>query len=103
LLAAAATTAAAASLPNTAYAATATQAKDTMNPTALYRSSARAQLAALREPDAGRVRAAVGAGIHALLPLQASLVSRAGGAWLAVLIAAGLPQAGRLARKVSPT
>ncbi|MFC9280925.1 amidase family protein [Streptomyces collinus] len=54
LLAAAATTAAAASLPNTAHAATATQAKDTMNPTALYRSTARAQLTALR---CGRITA----------------------------------------------
>ncbi len=64
---------------------------------------ARAQLAALRDPDAARTRAAVGAGIHALLPLQAALVSRTGSPKLAALLAAVLPQAARLARKVSPT
>ncbi|MFJ5970377.1 SCO3242 family prenyltransferase [Streptomyces sp. NPDC093060] len=65
---------------------------------------ARSQWAALRTPqDPARVRAAVGAGIHALLPLQAALVARAGAPRLAVVLAAGLPQAVRLARKVSPT
>ncbi|MFF7123957.1 SCO3242 family prenyltransferase [Streptomyces sp. NPDC008240] len=65
---------------------------------------ARSQWAALRTPqDPARVRAAVGAGIHALLPLQAVLVARAGAPRLAVVLAAGLPQAARLARKVSPT
>ncbi|MFD3514825.1 amidase family protein [Streptomyces sp. NPDC058657] len=49
LLAAAATTAAVASLPKTALAASsAVEAKDSMNSTAAYRSTARAQLAALR-------------------------------------------------------
>ncbi|MGW0416184.1 SCO3242 family prenyltransferase, partial [Streptomyces collinus] len=71
----------------------------------LYATScARPQWAALRHPgDPARVRTAVGAGIHALLPLQAALVARAGAPWLAVALAAGLPQAARLARKVSPT
>ncbi|GAA2306340.1 UbiA family prenyltransferase [Streptomyces hawaiiensis] len=64
---------------------------------------ARAQWAALRDPDAARTRAAVGAGIHALLPLQAALVSRTGSPELAALLAAVLPQTARLARKVSPT
>ncbi|MEV3972290.1 SCO3242 family prenyltransferase [Streptomyces sp. NPDC050698] len=64
---------------------------------------ARAQWAALRDPDAARTRAAVGAGIHALLPLQAALVSRTGSPGLAALLAAVLPQTARLARKVSPT
>ncbi|MFF8673120.1 SCO3242 family prenyltransferase [Streptomyces sp. NPDC015242] len=64
---------------------------------------ARAQWAAWRDPDAARTRAAVGAGIHALLPLQAALVSRTGATKLAALLAAVLPQAARLARKVSPT
>ncbi|MER5830741.1 SCO3242 family prenyltransferase [Streptomyces sp. NPDC002130] len=64
---------------------------------------ARVQWAALRDPDAARTRAAVGAGIHALLPLQAALVSRTGSPNLAALLAAVLPQAARLARKVSPT
>ncbi|MFF7235736.1 SCO3242 family prenyltransferase [Streptomyces collinus] len=71
----------------------------------LYATScARPQWAALRHPgDPARVRTAVGAGIHALLPLQAALVARAGAPRLAVALAAGLPQAARLARKVSPT
>ncbi|MER6467528.1 SCO3242 family prenyltransferase [Streptomyces collinus] len=71
----------------------------------LYATScARPQWAALRHPgDPARVRTAVGAGIHALLPLQAALVARAGAPRLAVTLAAGLPQAARLARKVSPT
>ncbi|MFF5366813.1 SCO3242 family prenyltransferase [Streptomyces sp. NPDC013187] len=64
---------------------------------------ARAQWAALRDPGAARTRAAVGAGIHALLPLQAALVSRTGSPKLAALLAAVLPQTARLARKVSPT
>lgn len=48
LLAVAATSAAAASLPNQAHAAAVTSAKDVMSTTAPYRSSARAQLHALR-------------------------------------------------------
>ncbi|AKN68688.1 amidase [Streptomyces sp. PBH53] len=47
LLTAAATTAAAATLPSAAIASPAAAAKDVVNPNALYRSSARAQLAAL--------------------------------------------------------
>ncbi|SOD84020.1 SCO3242 family prenyltransferase [Streptomyces sp. Ag109_G2-15] len=72
---------------------------------ALYATTcARPQWAALRNStDPARIRAAVGAGIHALLPLQAALVARAGAPRLAVVLAAGLPQAARLARKVSPT
>nr|WP_026246751.1 UbiA family prenyltransferase [Streptomyces sp. SID8379] len=63
----------------------------------------RPQWTVVRHPDPERVRAAVGAGIHALLPLQAALVARAGAPRLAVLLGAALPQAARLARKVSPT
>ncbi|MFD5794175.1 SCO3242 family prenyltransferase [Streptomyces diastatochromogenes] len=72
---------------------------------ALYATTcARPQWAALRDStDPARIRAAVGAGIHALLPLQAALVAWAGAPKLAVVLAAGLPQAARLARKVSPT
>jgi 4-hydroxybenzoate polyprenyltransferase len=71
---------------------------------AYVRTCVRAQWAALRGPaGAARVRGAVGAGIHALLPLQAGLVARCGAPRTAVLLAAGLPQAARLARKVSPT
>ncbi|MFC9752173.1 SCO3242 family prenyltransferase [Streptomyces sp. NPDC056921] len=64
---------------------------------------ARAQTAVVRDPSAPRVRAAVGAGIHALLPLQAALVARAGAPLLALPLAAALPLVGRLARKVSST
>ncbi|MER5747400.1 SCO3242 family prenyltransferase [Streptomyces sp. NPDC002225] len=63
----------------------------------------RAQTSVARDPRAPRVRAAVGAGIHALLPLQAALVARAGAPLLALPLVAALPLAGRLARKVSPT
>ncbi|WP_326770542.1 UbiA family prenyltransferase (plasmid) [Streptomyces sp. NBC_01591] len=64
---------------------------------------ARAQTAVVRDPSAPRVRAAVGAGIHALLPLQAALVARAGAPLLALPLVAALPLVGRLARKVSST
>ncbi|MFG3532558.1 SCO3242 family prenyltransferase [Streptomyces sp. NPDC047917] len=64
---------------------------------------ARAQSAVVRDPSAPRVRAAVGAGIHALLPLQATLVARAGAPLLALPLVAALPLVGRLARKVSST
>ncbi|MFJ6015101.1 SCO3242 family prenyltransferase [Streptomyces sp. NPDC092952] len=63
----------------------------------------RAQASVVRDPRAPRVRAAVGAGIHALLPLQAALAARAGAPLLALPLVAALPLAGRLARKVSPT
>ncbi|WP_405978137.1 SCO3242 family prenyltransferase [Streptomyces sp. NBC_00158] len=58
---------------------------------------------AVRRPAAPEVRRAVGAGIHALLPLQAALAARAGAPRLAVTLAAALPVVRRLARKVSPT
>ncbi|MEU6862118.1 SCO3242 family prenyltransferase [Streptomyces sp. NPDC046876] len=58
---------------------------------------------AVREPDGARVRGAVGAGIHSLLPLQAALVARAGAPGPAAALAAALPLVRRLARKVSST
>lgn len=58
---------------------------------------------AVRHPAAPEVRRAVGAGIHALLPLQAALAARAGAPRPAAALAAALPVARRLARKVSPT
>lgn len=84
-------------------------------PTAVARAAAAASAAgyaalcwpaqgrALRDPRAERVRAAVGAGIHAVLPLQAALVSRAGAVAAAVPLGAAAPLAVRLARAVSPT
>lgn len=64
---------------------------------------ARAQTAVVRDPSPPRVRAAVGAGIHALLPLQATLVARAGAPLIALPLVAALPLVGRLTRKVSST
>lgn len=61
-----------------------------------------AQVSAVREPTAGRVRRAVGVGIHGLIPLQAALIARKRPA-LAVPVAALLPLARRLGRRVSPT
>ncbi|MCX5193837.1 UbiA family prenyltransferase [Streptomyces sp. NBC_00249] len=58
----------------------------------------------LRGPGAApEVRRAVGAGIHALLPLQAALAARGGAPRVAVPLAAALPLVRRLARKVSST
>lgn len=62
-----------------------------------------AQLAAAKEPTGARMRAAVGAGIHGLVPLQAAWVARAGAPRLGAGLVAALPLARRLARKVSPT
>lgn len=63
----------------------------------------RAQLAAVADPGAERIRRAVGAGILALMPLQASLTARRGPLTAAGAIAAAFPLARRLSRKVSPT
>jgi 4-hydroxybenzoate polyprenyltransferase len=51
-------------------------------------------VAAARTPDAATVRAATGAGIRAMIPLQAALAARAG----AVGTAFGLLAAGPVAR-----
>jgi 4-hydroxybenzoate polyprenyltransferase len=62
-----------------------------------------AQAAAAAAPTADRVRRAVGAGILGMIPLQAALIARAGALRAALGVAAALPLARRLARKVSPT
>jgi 4-hydroxybenzoate polyprenyltransferase len=63
----------------------------------------RPQLEVIGQPSAVRVRRAVGAGILGLIPLQAGLTARAGAPAVALSIAAALPLAKRLSRKVSPT
>lgn len=64
---------------------------------------ARPQLNALSDPSAPNVRKAVGAGIHAMLPLQASLAAVRGDRVTPLPLAVALPLVKRLSRKVSPT
>ncbi|MBO4260728.1 SCO3242 family prenyltransferase [Streptomyces griseorubiginosus] len=62
-----------------------------------------AQLRALRKPSGENVRRAVGAGILALMPLQAALTARAGAPAAAAVLGVGHPLARRFARRMSPT
>ncbi|WP_416969973.1 SCO3242 family prenyltransferase [Streptomyces sp. 4F14] len=62
-----------------------------------------AQARAVRSPSGENVRGAVGAGITALVPLQAALTARAGAPGAAALLGAVHPLARRLARRISPT
>ncbi|MBM2615603.1 UbiA family prenyltransferase [Actinoplanes sp. LDG1-06] len=62
-----------------------------------------AQARAAAEPTAGRIRAAVGAGITDLPTLQGALTTRAGSPTYGIGLALLAPLARRLARKVSPT
>ncbi|GAA4548782.1 SCO3242 family prenyltransferase [Amycolatopsis samaneae] len=66
-------------------------------------TTGRAQLAALRDPDANHVRAAVGAGIHGMIPLQAGLIAHTRAWRVALAVASAFPLARRLSRRVSPT
>ncbi|WP_432828050.1 SCO3242 family prenyltransferase [Dactylosporangium sp. CA-092794] len=61
------------------------------------------QVAAVREPAAAKVRAAVGAGIVNLPALQGALTARAGAPIAGIAVAAAAPLGRRLARLVSPT
>ncbi|MEU4679826.1 SCO3242 family prenyltransferase [Micromonospora sp. NPDC023737] len=62
-----------------------------------------AQARVVAEPSAGRVRAAVGAGITGLPALQGALTARGGAGLLGLAVAAAAPLGRRLARMVSPT
>ncbi|MFG1968773.1 SCO3242 family prenyltransferase [Nonomuraea fuscirosea] len=62
-----------------------------------------AQSRAVAEPTAARVRDAVTAGIVGLPALQGALAAQAGAPRLGLAIAAAVPVARRLARKLSPT
>ncbi|MDX3187872.1 UbiA family prenyltransferase [Streptomyces sp. MN03-5084-2B] len=62
-----------------------------------------AQFDAVRDPAAPKIRRAVGAGIHGMIPLQAGLIARAGAWRSALAVAAAFPLARALGRKVSPT
>ncbi|MEV6304911.1 SCO3242 family prenyltransferase [Actinoplanes sp. NPDC051861] len=62
-----------------------------------------AQARAFTDPAAPRVRAAVGAGITGLPPLQGALIARSGRPVHGVAVALAAPLARRLARRVSPT
>lgn len=61
-----------------------------------------AQLAAVRDPSAATVRKATGTGIHGMVPLQSALTAR-GSLLAAAAVAAALPVARALSRRVSPT
>jgi 4-hydroxybenzoate polyprenyltransferase len=62
-----------------------------------------AQARAIDEPSAGKVRAAVGAGITGLPALQGALIARAGAPGGGVAVAAAAPVARHLAKRFSPT
>ncbi|MFG1695113.1 SCO3242 family prenyltransferase [Nonomuraea sp. NPDC049309] len=63
----------------------------------------RPQARAVSDPSASRVRDAVTAGIVSLPALQGALAARAGRPLAGLALAAAVPLARRLARKVSPT
>jgi 4-hydroxybenzoate polyprenyltransferase len=63
----------------------------------------RAQAAAVREPSAPRIRAAVGEGIVAMIPLQATMIAARGRPAQAVVLLAAQQLARRLTRRISAT
>ena len=65
-------------------------------------TTGRAQYDAVRDPRAQKIRKAVGAGIHGMIPLQAGLIARTGAWRSALAVAAAFPLARTLSRQVSP-
>jgi len=63
----------------------------------------RAQLSAVRSPDAGTVRRATGAGIRGLVPLQSAALAASGHHAAALGLVASAPVGGALLRKMSAT
>jgi 4-hydroxybenzoate polyprenyltransferase len=63
----------------------------------------RTQVRAIDQPDAGNIRAAVGAGITGLPALQGALIARCGAPVTGAAVAAAAPVGRRLAKKLSPT
>jgi 4-hydroxybenzoate polyprenyltransferase len=63
----------------------------------------RAQLSAVRSPDAGTVRRATGAGIRGLVPLQSAALAASGHHAAALGLVASAPVGAALMRKVSAT
>jgi 4-hydroxybenzoate polyprenyltransferase len=63
----------------------------------------RAQVRAVLDPSAARIRTAVATGITGLPMLQGALAARAGNVTAALAVASAAPLGGRLARTVSPT
>jgi 4-hydroxybenzoate polyprenyltransferase len=61
------------------------------------------QLTAVEKPNAGNIRASVGAGILNLPTLQGALTARAGAPLTGMAVAAAAPLARRLSKRLSPT
>lgn len=66
-------------------------------------AAGRAQLEARAHPDPAHLQRAVGAGIHAMIPLQAALTARAGSIRAALPLMAVYPVVRLMSRKVTPT
>ncbi len=67
------------------------------------RTVGRAQVAAVRSPDAGTVRRATGTGIRGMVPLQAALVAGGGAVAAALGLMAAVPALRAAAKGISPT
>ncbi|WP_116950306.1 SCO3242 family prenyltransferase [Jiangella endophytica] len=63
----------------------------------------KAQLGAVRQPDAATVRSATGSGVRGVIPLQSALLARAGAVALAGAVVGIGPAVRALSKVVSPT